>query len=103
MSDQKNEILIVPSSSAREGPEGSKGLLGGSPVPVRLNADQLKENLSTFLQSVNLMLSGTPKVMEPFKLDEIELSVEVNAEGNIQLIGGIKVGATGGITLKLKR
>jgi len=103
MPNSKNEILVVASPAVIGETTGSKGLFDRTPAPVKLDADMLKDNLTRFLESVNLLLSGIPKVMEPFKLDEIELAIEVNGEGNIQLVGGIKVGATGGITLKLKR
>jgi hypothetical protein len=37
-------------------------------------------------------------------LDEIELSVEINGEGKVSLIGsGAKAGGKGAITLKFKR
>jgi len=103
MPDLKNEILVLTSFAGSEMANGSRGLFDNTLVPVKLDAELLKNNLTGFLQSVNQLLSGIPKAMEPFKLDEIELAIEVNGEGNIQLIGGVKVGASGGITLKFKR
>jgi hypothetical protein len=83
--------------------KAGKGLLDRGRQPMSLETTELKQNLKTFLDSINEVLSGVPKLPEPFKLDEIELTVEVNGEGSIQLIGGMKVGATGAITLRLKR
>jgi len=103
MSNGEKKILVVPSSVGGTGQKGGKGLLDRGPQPLSLETTKLKENLKAFLDSINEMLSGIPKLTEPFKLDEIELTVEVNGEGSIQLIGGMKVGATGGITLRLKR
>ncbi|MGA2623837.1 MAG: hypothetical protein ABSF91_08300 [Bacteroidota bacterium] len=100
---EKSEILVLVSTSDPDMAKGSKGLIDKVPAPVKLDAELLKNNLTAFLQAINQLLSGVPKVMEPFKLDEIELAIEVNGEGNIQLVGGVKVGAKGGITLKLKR
>ena len=38
------------------------------------------------------------------RLDEVELSVEINAEGQLSIVGnGGKLGNTGGITLKFTR
>lgn len=38
------------------------------------------------------------------KLDEIEVTVEINGEGEVKLLGtGGKVGTKGGITLRFKR
>jgi hypothetical protein len=95
------EILVVaaPYSAPVTGEKALVGFKG----PVQLNVTVLSENLKKFVDSVNGMIAGLPKVGEPFRLEEIELSVEVNAEGNFQLIGGAKAGVTGGLTLKLRR
>ncbi len=38
------------------------------------------------------------------RLEEVELSVEINAEGQLSLVGnGAKLGNSGGITLKFSR
>lgn len=70
---------------------------------MQLSVAVLGENLKKFVESVNKLVSDLPTIAEQFRLEEIELSVEVNAEGNIQLIGGLKTGVSGGLTLKLKR
>ena len=101
MNQQPREILIVP---APESEVAAKGLLGPKiTAPIKLNAELMGANLVAFIDAMNQMLLGIPKLTEPFKLDEIEVVVEVNAEGSVQLVGGIKMGASGGITLKLKR
>lgn len=100
MSDSEGEIWVVPSPDKHV--EGARGFLGGG-QPVKLNVSTLKSNVKGFLESMTQMLSDVPKIAAPYHLDEIELKVEVNGEGNIQLVGGIKAGATGGITFRLKR
>jgi hypothetical protein len=103
MSLEVKEILIAPAPSLTQ-VAGGKGLLGDKIIaPIKLNAELLRNNLSSFIQAVNEALAGLPVIAEPFKLEEIELVVEVNAEGSLQLVGGVKAGASGGITLKLKR
>lgn len=95
------ELLIEPATPTEV---GRKGLLSQRiTAPIKLNTELLRNNLASFIDAMNEMLSGLPKLTEPFQLDEIDLVVEVNAEGSLQLVGGIKVGASGGITLKLKR
>ncbi len=98
-----SEILVVTSPSVPAGSEGEKGIFGGVTGPVKLDVDVLQKNITTFFESVNRMLAGIPKVAGPYNLDEIELKIEVNAEGSIQLIGGVKAGATGGITFRMKK
>ncbi len=38
-----------------------------------------------------------------FRIDEIELSLAINASGGVELIGKAEVGVEGGISLKLRR
>jgi hypothetical protein len=99
------EILVVPSEYRKpvEGEKGLKGLLGGAPGPVSLDVELLKVNLKGFLGAVGDVMSEVPKANGPFCVDEIEFTVEVNAEGSFQLIGGAKLGAKGGLTVRLKR
>jgi len=52
---------------------------------------------------LNDALSALPPLVQGFRLEEIDVVVEVSGEGSVQMIGGLKLGATGGITLKLKR
>jgi hypothetical protein len=92
---------VITSSSTQV--KGAKGLLEKMTTPSRINVADLRENIAGFIGSVNELLSGIPKKTGIFNLDEIELTVQVSAEGTIQLIGGIKAGATGGITLRMKR
>jgi hypothetical protein len=82
---------------------GERGLGDLLRQPVKLNVEAIGENLRRFVESMNIMMARLPAVGEPFRLEEIELSVELNAEGNFQLIGGAKAGITGGLTLTLKR
>ncbi len=100
MPDSISEILVFPSPDKPS--PGGKSLLG-LPEPVKLNVALLRDNIKNFLDSVNQMLVDVPKLTEPYRLEEIELKVEINGEGNVQLVGGIKIGATGGITFRMKR
>jgi hypothetical protein len=97
----EDEILVIAAPASKPA-TGEKALLGFK-GPVQLSVAVLGENLRKFVESVNTLVSDLPTIAEQFRLEEIELSVEVNAEGNIQLIGGLKTGVSGGLTLKLKR
>lgn len=78
-------------------------------VPIK--AEKLQAEMAAFLlvigkvfneaeQQAIQSVDGSSKM----QLDEIELSVEVNAEGQVSLLGsGGKVGGKGAITLKFKR
>lgn len=70
-------------------------------VPV--DAKALKTQMNGLLQVVG-DLFGEAEQQTGMRLNEVELSVEINAEGNVSLVGnGGKLGNTGGITLKFVR
>jgi hypothetical protein len=65
--------------------------------------ESLQEKLSTFLRSMNTALGGIPALLGAYKVDEIELSLEIGAEGELSILGtGGKITGTSGITLTLK-
>ncbi len=107
--DSANQDIWVVAAMPSRLVDGEKSLFGANSVqsllyePMKLNVETLGENLRRFVESMNAMMSRLPAFAEPFRLEEIELSVELNAEGNFQLIGGAKAGVTGGLTLTLKR
>jgi hypothetical protein len=63
--------------------------------------------MSKFLLVVGGLFSRAQRQVNQqsgLKLDEIELSVEVNAEGEVKLVGtGGKLGTKGAITLRFKQ
>ena len=70
---------------------------------VSLDAQALKTQMESMLAIVNDLFSQAD-MQSGLRLDEVELSVEINAEGQINLVGnGGKLGNTGGITLKFAR
>ena len=79
----------------------------GVPKAVKVSTQKLEAEMSKFLQVVSGVFSRAEKQVNPqsgLKLDEIEVSVEINGEGEVKLLGtGGKAGSKGGITLKFKR
>ena len=70
-------------------------------VPIDVIA--LKAQMSGLLKVMGELFDQAEQ-QSGMKLNEIELSVEINAEGQVSLIGsGGKVGNKGGITLKFTR
>ncbi len=74
---------------------------------VKVGVEKVEAEMSKFLRIVGGLLSRAQKQLPSdsrLTLDEIELSVEVNGEGEVKLLGtGGKAGTKGGITLKFKR
>lgn len=71
----------------------------------RVSAEVLKANMGEFIEVIQETFDEAEKKSSILELDEIELSVEINGEGQVGLwgIGGGKVGGKGAIKLKFKR
>ena len=71
---------------------------------LSVTSEDLSANLNTFLESFNQVIEAQPETLaKGFSIDEIELSLSVNASGGIELIGKAEAGIEGGITIRLKR
>ncbi|WP_315788855.1 Pepco domain-containing protein [Fischerella sp. JS2] len=69
-----------------------------------VEVDQLKQEMSGFLQAMREILEEADSPNSKIQLEEVELSVEINGEGKISLFGvGGKAGGKGAMTFKFKR
>ena len=79
----------------------------GATKAVPVSTQKLEAEMTKFLQVVSKLFSHAEQQVNSksgLKLDEIEVSVEINGEGEVKLLGtGGKVGTKGGITLRFKR
>ena len=82
------------------GEESVKGMFTAEPEAVlrRLPAERLRDSLSAICGAVVGFL-GDVKRVGSYRLKEIEIHVEVTAEGGVNLIGTTKLGGTGAIKL----
>ncbi|NET40835.1 hypothetical protein [Okeania sp. SIO2B3] len=70
----------------------------------QVKAEDLKREMSEFLEVIEYVFDQTNRESSNVKLQEIELSVEINGEGQVTLFGiGGKAGSKGAIKLKLVR
>ncbi|AKG22378.1 Pepco domain-containing protein [Calothrix sp. 336/3] len=71
----------------------------------KVEVTKLKQEMRGFLQAMREMLDEAEQPAGKMQLDEVELSVEINGEGQISLfgLGGGKAGGKGGMTFKFKR
>jgi hypothetical protein len=72
-------------------------------IPIPFN--QLKKEMSDFLQVVEDLFAEAENRQSGMLLNEVELSVKINGEGQVSLlgIGGGKLAEEGGILLRFKR
>jgi hypothetical protein len=123
MTDSLSEvrsIWIITEQSQFE-PSRSRGIedIGGllrstefvetsSQIRTTVPVETLKNEMEAFLKDLDDIFSHAEKQLEQQKtemqLDEIALSIEISAEGQISLLGiGGKTGGKGAISLKFKR
>lgn len=69
---------------------------------VTLDARLLKEQMAGLLAIVDDLFEQAAQKSQ-MELEELELSVEIDGEGQVNLVGNcVKLGSTGGITMKFK-
>lgn len=70
-----------------------------------VKSEVLKKRMAEFLDVMEEVLDQAQRKNTNIQLDEVQLSVEINGEGQISLIGvgGGKAGSKGTISLKFKR
>lgn len=89
--------------SSDQKPSLLQRLRGVVPKIDTVSPETLQANLTRFLRAMEKSLSDAPVQLAAYRLDEIEVAVEVSAEGEVSLLGnGGKVGGKGTLTLKLK-
>lgn len=94
LSDAVSDTLRSPS------PPPSKGI-----GPVQVSAKTIQHELTRLMKSMGSALGQAKRdagELAGMELQEVELSVQISAEGKVSLmgIGGTQAGASGAITLK---
>lgn len=80
------------------------GRLGWFERRAQVSPETLQANLKAFLESMETAMKGIPGVMAGYALEEVSLTLEVGAKGEIGLLGtGGELSGKGSISLKLKR
>jgi hypothetical protein len=70
----------------------------------KVEVTKLRQEMRGFIQAMRECLDEADTPDSKIRLDEVEVSVEVNGEGQLSLFGtGGKVGGKGSLTFKFKR
>ncbi len=99
MNDLPIWVVEIPTND-----DGTKGFFSTSTEAVlkRVPLDKLRASLGDTCQNVATLLKGIRDDLGEvggFKLRQVAIQVEINAEGGVELVGTAKVGAKGAITL----
>jgi hypothetical protein len=97
--------FIVAETRPLQTAEGTKSVFGSASVAEvvlkSLPLDRVKENLTNATNGFLKILADIREVGQ-FKQSEVQIQIEVSAEGGVDFIGTSKVGGKGAITLTFK-
>ena len=73
-------------------------------IAKRISVQKIKQSLNDKIDLIGEMLSDAEDKVEKFKLEEVEFSLELSAQGEVAILGsGISTGMSSGIKLKFIR
>jgi hypothetical protein len=77
-----------------------KGIFGSGPArPVEIPVERLKVSLSGLVAKLRAATSDLAAKADGLSLKELEVGIELTAEGGVSLIGTAKVGGTASLKL----
>lgn len=101
----KNKITIVVSDYDSKDLEGRKSIFDPESKATKfaVNIDPLiiSNNLKEYLNHLRSIFSIIPNSIGQYDLQEITLTLEIGASGEVRLIAGIQSNIKGGINIKL--
>ncbi|MPM10304.1 hypothetical protein SDC9_56632 [bioreactor metagenome] len=98
----ENSITIITMSDTTD-TKGGLPIRPSFPKQIEISSDELADRMLTFVSNFQRIYDVKPEATDGFYIDEIELSLVINASGGIELIGKATAGMEGGIKVKLKR
>ena len=81
-----------------ENEEGHLGVLTPGTRLKNLDIDKLRESITNLSDQISSILQNVKKIGD-FRLNQVQVSVEISAEGGVALIGSAKAAAKGAIVL----
>ena len=79
------------------------GVHGAMDRVIEISEADLQASLKKFLESMSAVVSELPQSCGPFRVNELELMVQISASGGIELVGKADAGVSRGITIRLSR
>jgi len=75
------------------------------PVVKKISSKTIGKSLNSMIRSVSLVLDNCDTSSSSFEINEIELSLTINADGEVSIlsVADISAGAEAGVTIKLTR
>ena len=110
MNDKADYILIFAGGEVAVPPPDVRRGLGNAMKTATAKASEiavstLQENMRRFLESLDTIISASPKDVGGLMLDEVEICAQIDSKGNVGISGiaGAEVSAQGGIKFVLRK
>lgn len=104
---KKGSISVWTTATAESSeaalPRLGGGVAAGATEVVSVSVDAVRKNLNAFLEQIGPLLDSSRETLKNYEIEEIELSLAINAAGGIELVGKLEAGAQAGMKIKLKR
>ena len=88
-------VIVEPESELKSGTLGLEDVSGRI---AQINADLLRQSISNLTGQITGLFEDI-RAVGSYKLKEVQVQLEITAEGGVALIGSLKAGAKGAITL----
>src|SRR4051794_8141807 len=96
-------LVAIPEGAQAEGLKGFFPDAGASYLALReIPVDRLRENLQAVSRALLKVLDDIKSVGD-FGLTEVEIGIEISAEGGVQFVGSSKAGGKGAVKLKFSK
>jgi hypothetical protein len=89
----KLPVIVAPTAQP-----GTLGILEPESLVAEIDTDRLRQALSGLSAQIGEVLQDIRAVGD-FRLTQVQVAVEISAEGGVALIGSAKAGAKGAIQL----
>lgn len=110
MSGEKESILIFtiddPMASSTEVQRGLRERIESVTAKVsEVTVSTVQQSMARFLQSLDIIISSSPKEVGGLTLDEVEIQAQIDGKGNVGLSGiaSAEFASQGGIKFVLRK
>jgi len=105
MAEKKDTIWIITQTTVDDGSKSALPSLGRrvAAKTFEITNHVLADRLEEFFSSFGNVLQRLPPETAGFSVDEVELTLAINASGGVELVGQAEAGLSTGLKFTLKR
>jgi hypothetical protein len=95
--------IVVGMDAGRAGEKSLFDAAARVLAPITANTSDVTHNLTVFCQAFASGIEGAANALAHYELDKIEMTIELNAKGQVRLIASASAELKGGIKLVFAR